>query len=46
MKTQSGFDKQLIERCAFVLKYLDSDDCHAYSNRTTMFNYRTLSVVW
>ena len=31
MKTQSGFDKQLIERCSFVLKYLDSDDCHAYS---------------
>ena len=30
MKTQFGFEKELIERCSFVLKYIDSDDCHAY----------------
>ena len=30
MKTQFGFDKQLIERCSIILKYLDSDDCRDY----------------
>ncbi|CAF3731132.1 unnamed protein product [Adineta steineri] len=30
IKTQLGFDQQLIERCSFLLKYMDSDDCHGY----------------
>jgi carboxylesterase type B len=30
IKTQSNYNKQLIERCSFILKYLDSDDCHSY----------------
>jgi hypothetical protein len=33
-----GFDKQLIERCSFVLKYLDSDDCHAYLTQEQCFD--------
>ncbi len=33
-----GFDKQLIERCSFVLKYLDSDDCHAYLTQEQCLN--------
>ncbi|CAF3862494.1 unnamed protein product [Rotaria sp. Silwood1] len=28
--TQSGFDQRLFERCPVILKYVDSDNCHAY----------------
>ncbi|CAF4892464.1 unnamed protein product [Rotaria sp. Silwood1] len=30
IKTQFGYGKQMIEKCSVVLKYFDSDDCHAY----------------
>ena len=38
MKTQFGFDRQLIEKCSYVLKYLDSDDCHAYLTQQQCLN--------
>jgi para-nitrobenzyl esterase len=38
MKIQFNFDRQLIERCSFVLKYLDADDCHAYLTEQECLN--------
>lgn len=30
MKYESNFEQQFLQRCPYVLKYLDPDDCHAY----------------
>jgi para-nitrobenzyl esterase len=38
MKIQFNFDQQLIEKCSIILKYLDSDDCHAYLNEQECLN--------
>ena len=38
MKFQFNFDAQLIERCSFILKYIDSDDCHAYFTEQECLN--------
>ena len=40
IKPQFSYDQQLIDRCAIVLKYLDSDDCHAYSTQQDCSNIK------
>ncbi|CAF2868894.1 unnamed protein product [Rotaria sp. Silwood2] len=39
METQTGFGKRLIERCPIMLKYVDSDNCHAYLTEQECSNF-------